>query len=91
MPVSKTAGPFYAWSIDTIVGLPPTKHGDKDLVVCVCEFSKWVEVGIVRGTLDSLWVTKWFHLNITCRYGAPARVRTDRGREYLGNFRIYCE
>jgi hypothetical protein len=54
--------------------------------------TKWIEAGVVdRPNLTSEWVTNWFHCNITCRFGVPAAVRCDRGREYRGAFQIYCD
>ena len=89
LPTRKSLQPFYTWCIDTITSLqPPSPSGGRFLVVCVCAFSKWVECGILEA-LTSQHVTDWFHANIVCRFGTPAIVRTDRGKEYLGSFARY--
>ena len=58
------------------------------MVLAVDPFSKWVEIGTVP-TLNSHEVAEWFHREVVCRYGVPARVRTDQGCEYRGQFSTY--
>lgn len=81
MPTEKGQSPFEVWCIDTIVGLPPGEGGATYLLVCVCALSKWVEAW-PTDNIKSHTVMTLFHTNVTCRYGVPAVVRTDRGREF---------
>ena len=75
--------------MDSAVRLsPPTKFGERFIVVAVDVFMKWVEIGLLRD-LDSLSVAHWFHLNITWRFGTPYCIRTDNGREFMGHFGAY--
>ena len=53
-------------------------------------FTKWIELGLLR-ELDSLSVANWFHLNIVCRFGTPFCIRTDNGREFMGQFGAYLQ
>ena len=62
--------------------------GAKHLIVAIDCFTKWVEVGILP-TLDSHATAAWFHSTIVCRYGVPGIVRSDHGREYMGEFDAY--
>ena len=57
-------------------------------MVCVCAFSKWVEAWPARD-LRSYTITRLFHFNITTRFGVCRVVRSDKGREFLGDFDVY--
>ena len=83
-PAEKAAAPFRVWCLDSAVNFtPPAPDGATDVILAVDPFTKWVEVGTVP-SLNSHEVAEWFHREVVCRYGVPARVRTDQGREYLG-------
>lgn len=85
-PTRKCTQPFDTWCID-VVGpfLPVSEEGHNKLVVCVCAFSKWVEAWPVSN-LRSETIARLFHLNITARFGICRVVRSDKGREFLGEF-----
>lgn len=55
---------------------PASPTGATSIIVAVCAFSKWVELGALEN-VDSECTTRWFHDNIICRFGLPAIVRTD--------------
>ena len=85
-PHHKGTRPFHTWAIDLITNLtPPGPRGEVHAIVCVCAFSKWVEIGPITNRQSST-VTRWFHSEITNRYGSPAAVRCDRGKEFEGAF-----
>ncbi len=76
-PTEKSAAPFRVWCLDSAVNFtPPAPDGATDVILAVDPFSKWVEIGTVP-TLNSHEVAEWFHREVVCRYGVPARVRTD--------------
>ena len=86
MPIFKGLRPFMCWCIDTIVRLhPPAPNGARDVVVCICPCSRWIEIGALP-SLNSHEVAKWFHTEIVCRYGLPLIVCSDKGSEYKGAF-----
>ena len=88
-PTIKDTLPFDTWCTNSIGPfMPPGTGGVKYLVVCICATSKWVEAWPVVA-LTSRAVASAFHLNVTCRFGVPRVVRTDRGREYMGEFKKY--
>ena len=77
------------WAIDVIVRVKPSGPGGVcHIVVAVCAFAKWVELGVLAH-IDAETIRKWFHENIVCRYGLPSIVRTDGGAEFKGEFRTY--
>jgi hypothetical protein len=49
-----------------------------------------VEIGELQD-LQSTTVGEWFHRSISCRYGIPAYVRSDKGREFAGAFTLYLQ
>lgn len=59
-------------------------------MVAVDPMTKWVEIGALRDKASAT-VATWFHENITCRYGPPARVRSDQGTEFKGAFSTYLD
>lgn len=85
-PTSKGSRPFMVWSVDTAVKVgKPAPGGGENVVIGICVFSKWPEMGIIP-TLNSACVAEWFYQEIICRYGCPKSVRTDQGSEYKGEF-----
>lgn len=34
---------------------------------------------------------EWFHETIVCRYGVPVVVRSDNGKEFQGDFKLYLQ
>ena len=83
-PVLKGLSPFIVWVLDFIVGMtPPTGDGHTLILVAVCPFSKWVEVGTCALT-SSTDVARWVHTNIVTRFGKPAIFRVDCGTEFPG-------
>lgn len=88
-PHPKNTRPFHTWAIDLITNLtPPGPRGEVHAVVCVCAFSKWVEIGPLADRTSST-VASWFHREITCRFGTPSIVRCNRGKEFEGEFAEY--
>ena len=88
-PCEKAGGPFWIWAIDVIVRVRPVGPGGiSHIIVAVCVFTKWVEIGAIA-SVDAATVRKWFHGNIVCRYGVPGMVRTDGGAEFKGEFHSY--
>ena len=77
--------------MDTIVNLTPVSPtGSSSIIIAVDPFTKWIELGSLNN-LNSHETSQWFHKNITCRYGVPYLVRSDRGSEYRGRFHRYLE
>ena len=91
LTTERGAGPFRIWAVDTIVSLTPAApDGLQWVIVTVDPFTRWVKMGCIP-TLTSHDTATWFHENITCRFGLPCMVRTDRGSEYRGEFDQYMQ
>lgn len=89
MPCEKGGIPFAIWSVDCIPRVSPASpSGACDIIVAICVFTKWVEIGLLSH-LSSKATTTWFHETIVCRFGVPAAIRTDRGSEFRGEFDAY--
>ena len=89
-PWDKPQRPFHTWAVDLITGLtPPGPAGETVLAVAVCCFTKWVEAAPLasKSSHDTTW---WLHRDVSCRYGTPALIRCDQGREFMGDFSDYC-
>ncbi len=67
---------------------PPGPGGEIHAIVAVDPMTKWVEIGPLKDKASST-MANWFHNQITCRYGPPAIVRCDNGKEFKGMFEEY--
>lgn len=52
-------------------------------------FSKWVELIPMR-TKSSQEVAQVIQLHLIARFGIPRELRSDRGREFLGEVTALC-
>jgi hypothetical protein len=81
----------YRWSLDFAGPLPITPRHNKYVLVMTEHFSKWIELVALldkfsEGTAYS------FLDRVLSRFGVPAEVLTDQGREFLGEFQtLYIE
>ncbi|KAJ9511832.1 hypothetical protein QJQ45_004389 [Haematococcus lacustris] len=82
LPVS---GLFYCWGVDLAGPLPRTHRGNEYLMVCIEHLTKHVELVPIP---DRLANTTAYHFNhqVLGRYGASAKVVTDGGWEFKGEF-----
>jgi hypothetical protein len=77
--------------VDLVTNLTPVgPEGEVHAIVAVDPMTKWVEIGALRNKASAT-VASWSHANITCRYGPPARVRSDQGTEFKGAFAAYLK
>ena len=57
-PCKKAGGPFWIWAIDVIVQVRPVGlEGISHIIVAVCVFTKWVEIGAIA-SVDTAMVRK---------------------------------
>lgn len=79
----------YRWALDFAGPLVVTSRGAKYVLVMVKHFSKWIEfVALPQNSLELAAAT--FLIQVLARFGAPAKMLTDQGREFLGALRIYA-
>jgi transposase-like protein len=80
----------YRWSLDFAGPLPVTPRHNKYVLVMIEHFSKWIEL-VVLPNKFSEGAAYSFLDRVLSRFGAPAEVLTDQGREFLGEFQTLCE
>ena len=81
----RAGNPREAWPIDLAPGLNHPSGKRKHVVVCVEDFSKFINLGwLDEKSSEALKV--WFLHNILGPFGRPLQVRTDRGNEFAGAF-----
>ena len=64
---------------------PKTKRGNTYAMVCIGQFSKWIEVIPIPNKEADTVAFSFLH-NVLGRYGGCAEVITDRGTEFQGSF-----
>lgn len=74
----------YRWHVD-LADFGSARSSYKWLMVAVCSFSKWVELVPLKDK-QAVTVFKVFFEHVICRYGSPADVVMDQGREFAGVF-----
>jgi hypothetical protein len=79
----------YHWSLDFAGPLVVTSRGAKYVLVMVEHFSKWIELVALSQNSAELAVAAFLD-RVLARFGAPAEVLTDQGREFLGAFEELC-
>ena len=85
--IQKGVKPFTHVTTDLFY-MPQSDEGYRYVVVGVDSFTKWPE-DLALKERNSRVIARWLHRDIVCRYGAPAVVRTDNGREFFGEFHDY--
>ena len=76
--------PFETVATDILGPLPTSDSGNKYIIVFSDYFTRWVEVFAIKET-DAETIAKLFVNEIVCRYGAPKRLLSDRGKNFLSN------
>ncbi len=70
-----------------LTGLPETERGNKYLFTCTDYFTKWVEAFPIKDK-SAQSIAKCL-IKVFCRHGAPERVLSDRGREFVNEVSIF--
>ena len=52
--------------------------------------TKWVEAKPIRSN-NSTQTRDFLFNDIICRFGCPLIIRTDRGSEFMGEFKDLCD
>lgn len=74
--------PFDMWGIDILDPFPIARGQVKFLLVAVDYFTKWIEAEpLARITASQ--VQKFVWKNIICRYGIPAVIIADNGKQFI--------
>lgn len=75
---------WHTVGVDIVGPLPRTSRKNRYLVVFCDYMTKWPEAFAVRDA-DAATVGTLLADEIMCRYGAPARLLSDRGKVFLSN------
>ena len=68
--------------LDIMGPLKTSADGYKHVLVISCAFSKWIEIYPLK-TMTAIEVADLFYRNFICRYGAPDKILTDRGQQFM--------
>ncbi|GAQ80426.1 hypothetical protein KFL_000540030 [Klebsormidium nitens] len=77
-------GMFYRWGVDLCKMPQNSDDGNRYVVVMVEHFTKWIELRAIPAK-EAKHVAAAFR-DVLIRFGAPAEVVTDQGREFEGEF-----
>jgi hypothetical protein len=75
----------YRWSLDFAGPLLITLRHNKYVLVMIEHFSKWIELVALPDKFSERTAYSFLD-HVLSRFGAPAEVLTDQGREFLGDF-----
>jgi hypothetical protein len=92
MEITTTAShPFEKCSLDIVGPLIESESGNKYILTFQDELSKFI-VAVPLQQQDAETVAKAFVLNIVLKFGAPAKILTDQGSNFLSNlFKNTCK
>ena len=76
--------PFEIVGMDILTDLPVTARGNKHILVFTDYFTKWPEA-IAIPDLEAITVAKVYVNHIILRHGAPGRIITDRGSQFISD------
>ena len=74
--------PWHTVNLDTFGPLPATESGNSFVMVFTDHFTKWVEAFAVPSN-DAATAARLLVNEIVSRYGAPSRLLTDRGSNFV--------
>ena len=75
-------GPFDRVAVDVLGPFPTSDQGNKYVVIFTDYFTKWTEAFAVKNA-DAPTTAKLFVEEILCRHGAPRKLLSDRGKNFL--------
>ena len=88
LPIQKE--PFARMAMDVLGPLPPTKAGNKYILVVMDYHTKWPEAFALRNVTSETVVN--FLIEITARTGIPEELLTDNGSNFISKtMQRYCE
>ena len=73
--------PMERWAMDVMGPLPKTHGGNKYIFVMVDYYTKWAEAAALPNQ-EAETVARAFVELVVCRFGAPAVIHSDQGRNF---------
>ena len=83
-----TYGMFYRWGLDYAGELPPSASGNKYALIAIDYYTKWIKV-IPVPEADAATTVRNVLLHLIARYGVPAKLITDNGSAFKGEFEAF--
>ncbi len=90
-PHSPIGLPFYKWGIDFIQDLPPSRYGNTQIITGI-DYATKRPVAKAVSDRKARTVAEFLFEKITCEYGAPVQIVSDRALSFLNeSLREYLE
>ena len=77
--------PFECVAMDVLGPLSTTRRGNRYVIVFADYLTKWVEAVPLRAA-DAFETARAFFENVVCRHGAPRRLLSDQGANFMSRF-----
>ena len=78
----KTPYPFHTSAMDFVGPIAPPSQGKRWILAVTENFTKWVEVVVVREATTEAMI-RFLKENIICRFGLPHRIVSDNGTQCI--------
>jgi hypothetical protein len=75
---------FEQFSIDYIGPFPETSHGNKYILLCVENFTRW-PIACVSKDNEAITTAKFMYSDLFCQFGLPTHLLSDNGAHFLNN------
>jgi hypothetical protein len=74
--------PFMKWGLDFIQDLPPSTTGNCQIITAI-DYATKLPLAAAVPSRDARTVAAFIYEHITCRFGAPVEIVTDRGSCFM--------
>jgi hypothetical protein len=74
--------PFSFTAMDLVGPLPMSRAGNRYILVFTDYFTRWVEAVPLKKAES---IARAFYSEVACRWGAPLKLLTDKGKDIAGN------
>lgn len=76
--------PFTKWGVDFIQDLPPSASGKRQIITAI-DYATKLPIAVAVASRDARTVATFIYEQITCRFGAPVEIVTDRASCFMAN------
>jgi hypothetical protein len=76
--------PFMKWGLDFIQDLPPSSTGNCQIITAI-DYATKLPLAAAVPSRDARTVATFIYEQITCRFGAPVEIVTDRGSCFMAS------
>ena len=79
---------FAKVSIDPIIDLPISHHGNKNIFVMIDQLTSW-SIAVAIPDKEAITIAKAFNTNLILQYGCPEIILSDNGKEFSNDTLAY--